>query len=486
MSTVLLVIAVAMGFAGMTLTREIGAEYVAKFIIDDEEKGASTRNPRMAEGPAPAPGATFEGPVTPVLAVAALPATAGSAPFPAAAPLPATEAADEGEPVASGSVANESAASESAASESGESAPGESTSAAAEAPPVAPAASEDGSNVLLSLIGDTPHPLPDGSVFVSIVTQRVFGLRTAIGEKAAVPVTVELPGRVITDPNTATLVQVDEASFVEAVDGKLPHVGQAVKRGDLLARLRPALTAMARAEIEAKIQALEDEIDLDRKRMARLEEVFFMRYRASKIEAMRIEIAGRQRQLAVHRASLRDRVELRARTDGLVSRVAAASGQYVEPGFTLFEIVDPTRLWVAATAYDPTLAGRLDRAEATTPEGERLALRFVGGGLTLRNQAVPLQFEILSPTAGLSVDKPLTVVVQTREQKVSGVKVPRSSLVRTNDGRTMLWERLSAESFKAHHVRTVPVDGGNVLVVSDLAGSIRVVTSGVAMLNQIR
>lgn len=483
MSTVLLVIAVAMGFAGVTLTREIGAEYIAKFIVDDEEKGASTRSPRMAEGAAHPPGATYEGAVTPVLAVASLPAGSGSAAAaaPLAAALPAPAAAANGEEAESESVENEAAAPDPAAPVLSET-----DAAGMPAASGAQGGGEDGADVLLSLIGDTPHPQPDGSVFVSIVTQRVFGLRTAIGEKAVVPVTVELPGRVITDPNTATLVQVDEASFVESVDGKLPHVGQAVKRGDLLARLRPALTAMARAEIEAKIQALEDEIDLDRKRMARLEEVFFMRYRASKIEAMRIEIAGRQRQLAVHRAILRDRVELRARTDGLISRVAAASGQYVEPGFTLFEIVDPTRLWVAASAYDPSLVDRLDRVDAITPEGERLALRFVGGGLTLRNQAVPLQFEILSPTVGLSVDKPLTVVIQTREQKVAGVKVPRSSLVRTNDGRTMLWERRSAESFKAHHVRTVPVDAGNVLVVSELAGSIRVVTAGVAMLNQIR
>ena len=454
MPTTLLFIILAMGVAGAKLGSEMMAEYVAKFVVDEEEIGISTRNPSMAPGVAGVPGTTVEGGVATVLALAAT------------APLTSESVKSAPEPalIPDGAVDNTSTETKTAAA----------------------TGDDDPSEVLLGLIGDTPHPRPDGTIFVSIVTQRVFGLRTAVGERSVVPVTVELPGRVITDPNTATLVQVDEASFVEAVDGKLPYVGQPVKRGDLLARLRPTLTAMARAEIEGRIQAMENEIDLDRKRMARLEEVFFVRYRASKIEAIRVEIAGRQRQLGILRSSLRDRIDLRAKTDGVISRVAAASGQYIEPGNTLFEIVDPSRLWVTASAYDPSIVGRLDKVEALTQDGARLALRFVGGGLTLRNQAVPLQFEIVSPVSGLSVDRPVTVVVQTRDQTVAGVKVPRASLFRTNDGRIMLFERRSAETFMPHHVRTVPVDGSNVLVISELAGSVRVVTSGVAVLSQVR
>src|SRR5690606_16363084 len=98
--------------------------------------------------------------------------------------------------------------------------------------------------------------------------------------------------------------------------------------------------------------------------------------------------------------------------------------QHVEPGRTLFEIVDPSHLWVRAAGFAPDLAERIEGAEAITTDGKRLVLRFVGGGLTLRNQAIPLQFEIVAPPAGLAVENPVTVMVRLRSRSVSGVKIP--------------------------------------------------------------
>lgn len=473
MPTFLIVLVVSAGIAAGTLTREIAAEYVAKYIVDNENSGVSAAAPRSFESDAAETGRPVQATgIVPVLAMAAtgeaVPAPvrrAPAAPAAAAGPNPADPVA----PDAAAAVPDPLPAAEAATEDT--------ASATADMDPEG----------VLTLLADTPHRRTDGSVFLPVASQRVFGLRTALTERGAAPETVELPGRVIADPSTAALVQSLQAGVVEVNDsGRLPFGGQPVRQGDILAYLRPAFTTLERAEMDARIKDMENQIDMARKRMAQLEQVMFVRFREGKIEAVRVEIAGLQRHLAVLRASQTERIPLRARTDGVVSHVDVAAGQYVSAGSTLFELVDPSRLWVTAAAFSPEVAARIEGATAVTSDGRQLELRFVGGGLTLRNQAIPLQFEIVGPVPGLTVDKPLTVFLRTRSQAVAGVKVPRTSLVRTNDGRYMVWERRTAETFVAHQVTTVPVDSASVLVVSELSPSLRVVTNGASVLNQVR
>ncbi len=481
MPTFFIVLVVTAGVAAATLTREIAAEYVAKYIVDNESSGVAKTAPRSFETDATATGRPVQATgITPVLATAAA----------VDAPMAAVPAASE-PPIDRSSVEPSNAEPQNAETTAPETNPNAAVAALGAETPAAEAAigetAIEDPEAVLALSPDTPHRRTDGSVFLPMASQRVFGLRTALTERGAAPVTVELPGRVIADPSTAALVQSHQAGLIEVNDSdRLPFSGQHVRQGDILAYLRPVFTTLEQAEMDARIKDLENQIDMGRKRMAQLEQVMFVRFREGKIEAVRVEIAGLQRHLSVLRASQTERIPLRARTDGVVSYVEVAAGQYVAPGTTLFELVDPSRLWVSAAAFSPDVAERIQGATAITADGQSLDLRFVGGGLTLRNQAIPLQFEIVGPSAGLTVDKPVTVFVRTRSQSVAGVKVPRSSLVRTNDGRYMLWERRTAETFVSHQVTTVPLDSTAVLVVSELSPSLRVVTNGSAVLNQVR
>ncbi|MBT5265576.1 MAG: biotin/lipoyl-binding protein [Rhodospirillaceae bacterium] len=339
---------------------------------------------------------------------------------------------------------------------------------------------------LLSLIGDTPHRRPDGTVFMPIAAQRVFGLRTVLADRLSIPKTSEFPGHVVPNPSTGHLAQLAQEGFIEVAEGGFPFIGQRVRRGDLLAYLKPTLDTLGQAQMTEQIQNLANKIELARKRMARLEEVLFVRYRASKIEQIRVEIMGLRRQLAILEGSVFDRVPIRAKTDGIVSHVSVAAGQYVDAGETLFEIVDPTRLWVKASAFEIGIAEKISSATAVTADGTPLSLRFVGGGLSLQNQAIPLQFEVLDPPAGLTVDTPVTVVVRGRRVMMTGVRVPRESVVRTSDGLRLVWERRSAESFVPHHVSAVPIDADSILVTSRLSHRLRVVTRGAGVLSQVQ
>lgn len=473
MGTVFTVIAITLAAATLKLTSETASEYFANYIVSDENLGASDKQPTSLKAEPEAP--TIEvksvptGPAEPVpvlLAAAEAPAHATPA---APAKAPATAPAAGGEHLMPASLSTP--------------VPAEPRSPVAKPMPQATFEVDD---PLLSLIGDTPYRRPDGTVFMPIAAQRVFGLRTVIGQHVAVPATTEMPGRIVINPSSAHLIQSAQDGFLELANSAFPHTGQRVRRGDLLAYLRPSLTSVEQADVESRIQELVNNIDLARKRMARLEEVVMIRYRANRIEEIRVEIEGMRRQLGVLRDSVERPIELRAKTDGVVSRVNAAAGQFVDAGHTIFEIVDPTRLWVTASAYESGIQERIVSATALTSDGRTLELQFVGGGLALHQQALPLHFEVVGSPPDLNVDTPVTVAVQMEGPATTGLRVPRASVTRTSDGRELVWERRSAESFLAHHVSLKPIDADWVLVTSPIAGTMRIVTAGVATLGQVQ
>jgi hypothetical protein len=472
MGTVLTILGITLAVAAWDLTGETAAEYVAKYIVDQEDLGASTSEP-----------VSLENQVVAATTDVRSGENASSSGRGEAVPAPVLMSSLTEAPKVR--IPRPPLAIEGRITPISQTSPIAETAPAPVTEPVAELTPEE-VDPLLSLIGDTPHRRPDGTVFMPIAAQRVFGLRTVIGERVTVPQSIELPGRIITNPSSAHLIQTAEDGFVSATQDGFPYAGQKVRRGQLMARLTPALTTIEKAEYDARIQELTNEIDLKRKQMARLEEVVMVRYRTSRIEQMRVEIEGLRRQLAVLRDGVERPIELRAQTDGVVSHVKAAAGQFVHAGHTLFEIIDPSRLWVSASAFEPDVQERLISASAVTVGGHRMALEFVGGGLELQHQALPLHFEIVGSSVGLSVDTPVTVVVQLSGAAEVGLRIPRDSVTRTSDGRELVWERRSAESFVAHHVTAKAIDAEHVLVTSPIGGSARIVTSGVATLGQVQ
>ncbi|QJP13441.1 HlyD family efflux transporter periplasmic adaptor subunit [Starkeya sp. ORNL1] len=337
----------------------------------------------------------------------------------------------------------------------------------------------------LDLIRDTPHRRPDGSAFLPMSTQRVFSVRWKVCSKADVAMAFEIPGHVITDPSVGTTVNAALAGIIESNQGTFPFLGMRVRRGDLLAYLQPTVTVSERAQIEARVQQLSNQITLAEKQMERLAGVLFVRYRTNKIEAQKVQIEGYRRELLSLQSALERRESLRATADGVISKVGAVVGSTVNQGQILFEIVDPEALWVEAAAYDAAIAENIRTATAITGDGKPIPLEFIGGGMTLSNQAIPLRFRVVGPHEGLSVGKPVTVIVQ-QNKTIAGIPVPASSVIRDGDGRSIVWERTGAETFVPRQVRATRVAGNQMVVESGLANGARVVTEGASLLNQIR
>ena len=156
----------------------------------------------------------------------------------------------------------------------------------------------------------------------------------------------------------------------------------------------------------------------------------------------------------------------------------------VESKEVLFEVVDPARLAVEALAYDPALADGIGEASAPVSGGV-LKLQFVGGGLLLRDQAMPLLFRVVAQDAPVAVGQPLKVIAKTT-RTTKGAAVPQAALVKVSAGETAIWVRDGAERFVLRKVRIQSLDAVTAAVTSGLANGERVVTDGAGLLAQVR
>ncbi|MES3024750.1 MAG: HlyD family efflux transporter periplasmic adaptor subunit [Pseudomonadota bacterium] len=336
---------------------------------------------------------------------------------------------------------------------------------------------------------NSPQRAADGSVLLPKASQRQLAIRTVLTAQREWPQTRELTGKVVADPNAGGKVQAAFAGRIEPGPRGFPALGQAVRKGEVLAYIRPVADAIARANQLAQAAELRAGRTLAQQRLARLRQLEGS-VPQKDIDAARLELASMGERLAAVGASVNAREALSAPASGLVAAANVVAGQVVDARDVVFEIVDPARLRVDALAYDAQLAADIASASASPAPGQSFALELLGAGAMLREQAIPVQFR-LKPGPGrqgqaaLAVGQPLKVLVQTRS-RVTGVAVPAAAIVKNGANQDIVWVHEQAERFVPHTVRTAPLDGANVLVQDGVAAGARVVVQGASLLSQVR
>ncbi|MBL0422537.1 efflux RND transporter periplasmic adaptor subunit [Ramlibacter sp. AW1] len=332
---------------------------------------------------------------------------------------------------------------------------------------------------------NSPKRQPDGSVFLPKNSQRQLEVRTLVTEEKLTPQTVELTGRVLMDANAGGRVQPTQAGRVEAGPRGLPQLGQAVRKGETLAVVRSSASAIERANQQAQTAELRSQLDLARRRAARLAQLEGT-VPQKEIEAAQADVQSLQQRAAAVGGSLAAVERLTAPVDGVIAATNVVAGQVVDAREVLFEIVDPNRLIVEALAFDVELLSNIGTASATPTPGVSVPLRFMGAGRTQREGAIPLQFRTSgSQAVPLAVNQPVKVLVQTKTM-VKGVPVPAAAVVKSPSNQDMVWVHTGAEQFAPRPIRATAVDGSTVSVVDGLKPGERVVTQGAALINQVR
>ena len=329
-----------------------------------------------------------------------------------------------------------------------------------------------------------PQRMADGSVFLPKPAQRQLNVRTLVVQTAELPRAFELNGRVLMDPNAGGKVQPINAGRIEPGPNGLPNAGQSVKKGEVLAYVVSAVAPLERATQIAQLAEIRAAKALAEKRLARLRELSDTVPR-KEVESAESEVVSLTDRLAAVSAGLASKEALLAPVSGVIASAQVVAGQVIDARELIFEIVDPKRLRIEALAFDTTMASNIGSASLAIGD-QRVTLSFIGAARSLREQALPLNFQVQSPELlGLAVGQPVRVVVQSK-QKTQGIPIPQSTLMKNVANQNVVWVKTSPERFEPRTVTFEPLDGARVTVTSGLKSGDRVATQGATLINQVR
>jgi cobalt-zinc-cadmium efflux system membrane fusion protein len=335
-------------------------------------------------------------------------------------------------------------------------------------------------------MSDAPRRLPDGDIWLAKPTQRLLDVRTITARPETTQRAVNLIGRVIADPNRTGLVQSISGGRVIAPEAGLPHIGQTVAKGQVLAEIERALPQADRTTISEKAGEIEQLFAVTEAKLKRLRQLAErgVALQSLVIEA-EIELEGlRRRRDSIRETRLEPEV-LRAPTSGVIALAKVVPGQVVHAKDIMFQIVDPKGFWVEALVYGEVAPASLADAAVVGPDGKSTKLVFRGFSRALQQQAAVVHFAIPDVPDDFNIGQPVTVIAKTGAA-TPGIVVPRDAIARSSNGETIVLEHHEPENFVAVPVRTLPLDATRVIVAAGVKEGERIVIRGADLVNQIR
>ena len=304
---------------------------------------------------------------------------------------------------------------------------------------------------------------------------------------------VAATGTIRAQPDGEALLSAPMAGLVKS-SGSFPRVGQAVKKGQVLAYFVPRLggetdyaTLQAAA---AKAGIALEQAGRERERMEGLfkdeavAEKRLIEARASEAMAAAEHDAARQR---LRQFGDGGGIALRAPIDGIIADVPVASGAYVAEGTELLHIANTEKLWLDARVPESDI-GRLGTpvgawfavdgiADTITLEaGMNGRLVAVGGVVDAATRTVPVIFEFANP--GLVLPVGMTVRAHLFSGKARrGVRVPSDAL-QDESGTQVVYVQTGGESFERRIVQAGTRDAGYVEIRAGLEPGQRIVSKG--------
>ena len=277
--------------------------------------------------------------------------------------------------------------------------------------------------------------------------------------------------------------------------GAFPRLGQAVKKGQLLAYLVPRLGGETDlATLRAAAHKAQVEHDLASQELTRMESLYreeavperrLLAARAAAASARAERDAAQQRLAQTSGAG--GGIPVRAPVGGTLADVRVSPGAFAQEGALLFHIADRSRLWLelrvaesdAARLASPTGAAFRVAGDERSVEiipGKNGRLIAVGGVVDAVSRTVPVVFEFTA------ADRQLPIGMAVQAQVFAGgareaVAIPASSVL-DEGGMAVVFVMAGGESFERRTVRLGAREGDWVEVLDGLTPGQRVVSRG--------
>ena len=179
---------------------------------------------------------------------------------------------------------------------------------------------------------DLAQLLPDGSVFVPKATQRILAIRTALTEQGRFRHAIELPGRIIPDPNASGYVQASVGGRLSPPPGGFPKLGTRVSQGDVLAFVTPPIQAIDVSDMRQRQGELDQQISIVERRVVRYEPLVQSgAITRVQLDEARLELQGLKDRRAALDKARREPEALIAPVSGIVADGVVAAGQIIQP-----------------------------------------------------------------------------------------------------------------------------------------------------------
>lgn len=319
-----------------------------------------------------------------------------------------------------------------------------------------------------------------GVPFLKEQQWKTAGFRTAFATEGSVAVTVDAQGTVQAADGRLAQVAAPISGLIDAAGvAASPVPGQPVKTGDVLVRITPSLGegGSALAQARAALREAEDEA-ARAKRLFAVEAIAERRVHEAenRLQAAREALAG----LGGGALAADGRIVVRAPIGGVIAKRTVTPGARVEAGTPLFEVVDPSVVWLEVhvpSTQASVVSGKSGadfRVEGSARRYAVQRLLSVGSVIDALSRTVPILYEVGNADGSLKIGAAARVAVQTGE-RASGVSIPADALL-DEDGRAIVYVQASGERFEKREVTVAGVEGTRAVVTTGLKAGERVVT----------
>ncbi|WP_350013224.1 efflux RND transporter periplasmic adaptor subunit [Pseudomonas asiatica] len=326
------------------------------------------------------------------------------------------------------------------------------------------------------------HEEDEGKLHLSIAQIEAAGVQLANAGPRELGTAISFPGEIRFDEDRTAHVVPRVPGVVESVQAEL---GQAVKRGQVLA----VIASQQISDLRSEQQAAQRRLELARLTFQREQQLWQERISAEQdylqarqaLQEAEIALANaRQKVAAVGPAGAGNRYELRAPFDAVVVEKHLTVGEVVDETSNAFTLSDLSRVWatfaVAPRDLDKVTTGRNVTVSApdlgAQVEGK---VNYVGSLLGEQNRAATVRATLANPNGAWRPGLFVNVAVSV-ERFNAAVVVPQSAL-QTWEEQTVVFAR-TEEGFEARPVKTGRRDAGQVEITTGLAAGTQVAAAG--------
>lgn len=326
------------------------------------------------------------------------------------------------------------------------------------------------------------HGEEEGQLHLSIAQIEAAGVQLVAAGPRALGTAISFPGEIRFDEDRTAHVVPRVPGVVEAVQAEL---GQAVKRGQVLA----VIASQQISDLRSEQQAAQRRLELARLTFQREQQLWQERISAEQdylqarqaLQEAEIALANaRQKLAAVGPAGAGNRYELRAPFDAVVVEKHLTVGEVVDETSNAFTLSDLSRVWVtfavAPRDLDKVVTGR-DVTVSAPDLGAQVEgkVNYVGSLLGEQNRAATVRASLANPNGAWRPGLFVNVAVNV-DRFDAVVAVPESAL-QTWEAQTVVFAR-TEEGFEARPVKTGRRDAGQVEITSGLAAGTQVAAAG--------